>query len=61
MGFRSNIMPTPVSLYRKAAKRIFGANDSEVLHYIVETVNDTGEWAPRSLGIIYLEPHGGFN
>lgn len=46
-----------VKKYRKAAMALFGANEKEATHYIVEPKDDRGEWAPRSLAVIYLEPN----
>lgn len=49
-----------VKAYRMAAQALWGANPVEAAHYIVDPADDTGEWAPNSLAVIYLEPHGGF-
>lgn len=51
---------SPIEQYREAAKRLWGANDAEVRAYFKEPHEDTGEWAPHSLGVIYLEPDGRF-
>jgi hypothetical protein len=42
--------------YRRAAKKLFGANDTESRSYIKSPADDPGEWAPEALVIIYLEP-----
>jgi hypothetical protein len=46
---------TVVNAYRKAAQELFGANEAESKAYIVDPSEDPGEWAPRSLAVIYLE------
>jgi hypothetical protein len=45
-----------VEKYRQAAMDLFGANRTEAERYIVAPEDDTGEWAPDALAIIYLEP-----
>ena len=50
-------MKRVVNAYRKAAKELFKANDTEAARYILDPKDDTGENAPNSLCIIYLEPN----
>jgi len=45
-----------VEAYREAAMSLFGANKAEAENYIVAPKDDPGQWAPRALAIIYLEP-----
>lgn len=49
-----------VSKYRKAARKLFGANAKEANWYIKSPEEDKGGWAPESLAIIYLECDGRF-
>lgn len=49
-----------VNKYRKAAKKLWGANDAEAKHYIRDPKDDPGESAPKALAIIYMEANGTF-
>jgi hypothetical protein len=44
-----------VDAYRKAAVKLFGISETEAQTYIVAPKDDTGEWAPNALAIVYLE------
>jgi hypothetical protein len=49
-------MKKAVDAYRAAAAKLFQANEVECRTYIVDPTEDTGQWAPDALAIIYLEP-----
>jgi len=46
---------TPVEMYRKAARDLYGLNQAEVEAAIYSPEDDRGEWAPDSMAIINLE------
>ena len=44
-----------VARYREAAVKLYGISREEAEEAIVAPADDTGEWAPGSLAVIYLE------
>lgn len=48
-------MSNPVEAYRKAAMKLYGISREQAEHSIVHPHEDTGEWAPESLAVLYLE------
>jgi hypothetical protein len=49
-------MNNTVDKYRKAAVRLFGCSEAEARTYIVAPEDDPGQWAPKALAIIRIEP-----